>query len=103
MPLVAHNDLPTFGKLRQDGLLVLEPGPANQQDIRELHIGLLNMMPDAALAATERQFFRLIGESNPIAQFYVHPFTLDALPREQSAREHIAKYYDSFETPAHLP
>jgi len=55
------------------------------------------MMPDAALAATERQFFRLIGESNPIAQFYVHPFTLDALPREQSAREHIEKYYDSFE------
>ncbi len=97
MPLVAHNDLPTFGKLRQDGLLVLEPGPANQQDIRELHIGLLNMMPDAALAATERQFFRLIGESNPIAQFYVHPFTLDALPRQQSAGAHIEKYYDSFE------
>ncbi len=97
MPLVAHNDLPAFGKLRQDGLLVLEPGLANQQDIRELHIGLLNMMPDAALAATERQFFRLIGESNPIAQFYVHPFTLDALPREQSARTHIDSYYDSFE------
>jgi homoserine O-succinyltransferase len=97
MPLVAHNDLPSFDKLKQDGLLVLEPGLANQQDIRELHIGLLNMMPDAALAATERQFLRLIGESNPIAQFYVHPFTLDALPREQSAQDHIAKYYDNFE------
>lgn len=97
MPLVAHNDLPSFDKLKQEGLLVLEPGLANQQDIRELHIGLLNMMPDAALAATERQFLRLIGESNPIAQFYVHPFTLDALPREQSARDHIARYYDNFE------
>ncbi|MCP4982452.1 MAG: homoserine O-succinyltransferase [Gammaproteobacteria bacterium] len=97
MPLVAHNDLPTFGKLQQEGLLVLSPGLAHQQDIRELHIGLLNMMPDAALAATERQFLRLIGESNPIAQFYVHPFTLGALPREQSASDHIAKYYDDFE------
>lgn len=97
MPLVAHNDLPTFTRLRQDGMQVLTPGLANQQDIRELHIGLLNMMPDTALAATERQFLRLIGESNPIAQFFVHPFTLDALPRDNSARDHIDKYYDSFE------
>ena len=97
MPLVAHNDLPTFNKLRDEGMRVLTPGSADKQDIRELHIGLLNMMPDAALAATERQFLRLIGESNPIAQFFVHPFTLDALPREASAREHISAYYDSFD------
>jgi len=97
MPLVAHNDLPTFAKLQREGMQVLTPGLANQQDIRELHIGLLNMMPDAALAATERQFLRLIGESNPIAQFFVHPFTLDALPRDDAARDHIEKYYDSFE------
>ena len=97
MPLVAHNDLPSFDKLRQEGMRVLTPGTAVQQDIRELHIGLLNMMPDAALGATERQFFRLIGESNPIAQFFVHPFTLDALPRSRSARQHIEQYYDSFE------
>ena len=97
MPLVAHNDLPTFEKLQHEGLRVLAPGLANQQDIRELHIGLLNMMPDAALEATERQFLRLIGESNPIAQFFVHPFTLDALPRAETAREHIGKYYESFD------
>jgi homoserine O-succinyltransferase len=54
------------------------------------------MMPDAALGATEKQFFRLIGESNPIAQFFVHPFTLDALPRDAAAREHIDNYYESF-------
>ncbi len=97
MPLVAHNDLPTFARLREAGLRVLAPGQAYEQDIRELHIGLLNMMPDAALGATERQFFSLIGESNPIAQFYVHPFTLDTLPRDASAREHVERYYDSFE------
>ena len=97
MPLVAHNELPTFSKLREEGLRVLTPGGAGQQDIRELHIGLLNMMPDAALGATERQFLRLVGESNPIAQFFVHPFTLDELPRSDSAREHIDRYYDSFD------
>ena len=67
MPIVAYSDLPTFDRLRQQGETVLSPDRAAQQDIRELHIGVLNMMPDAALAATERQLFRLIGESNQIA------------------------------------
>ena len=97
MPLVSHNDLPTFNRLRQSGLTVLGPGRALHQDIRELHIGLLNMMPDAALEATERQFFRLVGESNPIAQLYVHPFTLKELKRGEKAARHIETYYETFE------
>jgi len=96
MPLVAHNQLPSFERLRHEGIKVLTPTTAQNQDIRELHIGLLNMMPDAALAATERQFFRLIGESNPIAQFYVHPFTLDEIPRTKKARDYIKQHYESF-------
>ena len=84
-------------RLRQEGIRVLPADFALQQDIRELHIGLLNMMPDAALAATERQFFRLVGESNPIAQFYVHPFTLPELPRGPDAQAYIDAYYEPFE------
>ena len=90
MPIVQHSRLPTFERLRASGHEVLTLDRATHQDIRELHIGLLNMMPDAALAATERQFFRLIGESNPIAQFYVHPFTLSELERGPDAAAHIA-------------
>jgi homoserine O-succinyltransferase len=96
MPLVAHSGLPTFERLRQEGMHIIPGDRAVHQDIRELHIGLLNMMPDAALAATERQFLRLVGEANQIAQFYVHPFTLEALPRSPKAREHIERYYESF-------
>lgn len=96
MPLVAHTSLPTFDRLRQEGQVVLSEDYAFQQEIRELHIGFLNMMPDAALEATERQFFRLVNESNLIAQFHIHPFTLDTLPRGEKAREHIAKYYEKF-------
>ncbi len=98
MPLVAHNELPSFERLRQEGIRVLKPNTALHQDIRELHIGLLNMMPDAAMEATERQFFRLVGESNPIAQFYLHPFTLDSLPRGEKAQAHIDQYYESFDS-----
>ncbi len=97
MPLVSHNALPTFERLRQSGQTILESGRALHQHIRELHIGLLNMMPDGALEATERQFYRLVGESNPIAQFYMHPFTLGELERGDKASEHIGKYYETFE------
>ena len=96
MPLVSNTKLPTFDRLRSEGTRVLEPERAAHQDIRELHIGLLNMMPDAALAATERQFFRLIGESNPIAQFHMHPFTLPEIPRSESAQAYVDQYYEKF-------
>ncbi|MGZ8194446.1 MAG: homoserine O-succinyltransferase MetA [Methylosarcina sp.] len=96
MPLVAHTELPTFQRLREEGETILAPDRASHQDIREMHIGLLNIMPDAALEATERQFFRLVGACNQIAQFHVHPFTIDGLPRSEAAKAHIAKYYEPF-------
>ncbi len=97
MPLVAHIDLPTFKRLREEGEEILSPERASKQDIRELHVGLLNMMPDASLVATERQFFRLVGACNQIVQFHVHPFTIEGLKRSPEAQAHIDKYYESFE------
>jgi len=38
MPLVAHNELPTFQRLRERGQEILTLARAEQQDIRELHI-----------------------------------------------------------------
>jgi len=97
MPLVAHNKLPTFERLREEGQTILRPGQAARQDIRALNIGILNMMPDAAMEATERQFFRLIGESNPIAQFHVHLFSLPVFERNKESQKHIDEHYLSFE------
>ena len=70
---------------------------AMHQDIRELHIGFLNMMPDAALEATERQFIRLVGGCNRIAQFYVYPFSLDGLSRSRETTAYIDRYYTRFD------
>ena len=97
MPLVAHTELPTFDRLRARGQEVLSLERALSQDIRELHVGLLNMMPDAALAVTEQQYMRLIGSSNKIAQFYVHPFSVPGLPRGAAAEEYINHHYSSFD------
>ena len=97
MPLVAHSDLPTFDRLRREGHEILDPGRAKRQDIRELHIGFLNLMPDAALAATERQFLRLVGASNQIAQLFVHPFTMAGVERQGAARERVERFYEPFD------
>lgn len=98
MPLVQHSDLPTFDRLKETGHEVLTLERATHQDIRELHIGFLNMMPDTALQATERQFIRMVGGCNRIAQFYVYPFSLEGLPRSAETLAYIQRYYASFES-----
>jgi homoserine O-succinyltransferase len=97
MPLVEHSKLPTFARLREHGHVVLSLDRAVHQDIRELHIGFLNMMPDSALQATERQFIRLVGGCNRIAQFFVYPFSLPGLPRGPETLDYIDRYYSKFE------
>ena len=97
MPLVANSNLPSFERLRSSGQEVLALDRARHQDIRELHVGLLNMMPDAAFEATERQFMRLLGSCNRIAQIYLHPFAVDAGARSPKARRYIDRYYETFD------
>ena len=97
MPLVAHRELETLDRLRAEGQEILDIRRASQQDIRELHIGLLNIMPDGALKATERQFLRLIGNSNRIAQFYVHIFTVPGVPRSADIQSYIDTHYENFD------
>ena len=97
MPIVANTELPSFERFRREGGVVLSLERAGSQDIREMHIGLMNNMPDAALEPTERQFLRLIGGCNRIAQFHIYPFSPPQVPRGTEAREHIEKYYYDFD------
>ncbi|MBV7434597.1 homoserine O-succinyltransferase [Cardiobacteriaceae bacterium TAE3-ERU3] len=97
MPLVAHRKLDSLARIRAEGQEVLDVERALKQDIRELHIGLLNIMPDGALHATERQFLRLIGNCNRIAQFYVHIFTVPGVPRSEETQAYIDAHYERFE------
>ena len=98
MPIVEHSSLPTFSRLRRMGQTVLTADEAEHQDIRALHVGLLNMMPDAAFQVTEQQFMRLVGTSNQIAQFYVHCTTVPGLPRDAATAAYIAEHYEDLET-----
>jgi len=96
MPIVAHSSLPSFADLRAGGEQILSLDEALHQDIRELHIGLLNMMPDAALRVTEQQFVRLVGSANQIVQLYVHPFTVPGIERSPRTQAYLDAHYEAF-------
>lgn len=96
MPLVAHSSLPAFDSLRREGLAVVAAGDTDR-GLRDLRIGLLNLMPDAALQATERQFMRLVGAYGDVANLYVFPFAVRADYRAEIALAHIESHYSTFD------
>ena len=96
MPLVTHSRLPAFATLRDEGFDVASVGQVADIELPDLRIGLLNMMPDAALQATERQFLRLVAAYGSAANLYIHPFALPAEYRSEVATTHIEMYYSSF-------
>lgn len=97
MPIVAQNDHPSFARIANEGFEVISQDRAKHQDIRELHIGFLNMMPDAAFLATERQFFRLTSAATNIVQIYIHPIKCDGVTRNAEISAHIEQYYRQFD------
>ncbi len=97
MPLVAHSPLPAFDALQQEGVDVILPADARQSSLPSLRIGLLNLMPDAALRATDRQFIRLVAGYGAHANLYVQPFTVAAAHRSDPAREYVHANYMDFD------
>jgi len=93
MSLVAHSSLPAFEFLRHEGGEIVASADSALPTLR---IGLLNLMPDAALQATERQFLRLINAYGRSANLYVFPFAVKAGDRADIARAHINSYYSDF-------
>ena len=86
MPLVAHSTLPAFAVVRDEGLPVVA-GDDVDPTLPTLRIGMLNLMPDAALQATERQFLRLTGAYADAANLYVLPFAVRAADSHRAARD----------------
>lgn len=97
MPLVAHSELPAFETLRQEGVSVTTSVLASQSGLPALRIGLLNLMPDAALRATDRQFIRLVSSYGASTNLYVYPFTVAAEDRGEAAQQHVNDHYEIFE------
>ena len=87
MPIVlGSNTSPDFtSRLQQAGVSTLDPKHAQQQDIRPAKIGLFNLMPAAAMEATELQWLSRIA-TTPILQIEVFLIKFDNDRREDPDR-----------------
>ena len=92
MPITLPPDLPAFEVLSREGVMVMSPDRALQQDIRPLRIGLLNLMPKKI--QTENQFARLIG-ATPL-QIDLQLIRMTDHETKNTAAEHMAAFYRPF-------
>ena len=69
---------------------------ASRDNLPSLRVGLLNLMPDAALRATDRQFIRLVAAHGERANLFVYPFSLATERRSAEAQAHIGLHYSTF-------
>ncbi len=92
MPITLPENLPAFGVLNREGVMVMSPDRASHQDIRPLRIGLLNLMPKKI--QTETQFARLIG-STPL-QIDFQLIRMSEHQTKNTAAEHMETFYRTF-------
>ena len=93
MPITLPEDLPAFRVLKDEGVMVMTPDRAAQQDIRPLRIALLNLMPRKI--QTETQFARLIG-ATPL-QIDLHLIAMSAHAPRNTAAAHMEAFYRPWE------
>ena len=93
MPITLPKNLPAYGVLRNEGVMVMPQDAASQQDIRPIRIGLLNLMPKKI--QTETQFARLIGATPLQIDFQLIRMTEHET--RNTAAEHMAEFYRPFQ------
>ncbi len=93
MPIKIPSDLPAYDVLTREGVMVMSEDQAARQDIRPLHIGLLNLMPKKI--QTETQFARLIG-ATPL-QIELSLIRMSEHQTKNTAAEHMESFYRPFQ------
>lgn len=87
LPLV--HALPAGARLRRGRSLVA----FRESDSNCLEIALVNNMPDAALAATERQFCSRLDAASDGLAVRLRFYALSEVPRTGGGRQHLNTYY----------
>lgn len=92
MPINIPADLPARSKLESENIFVLTEDRAAAQDIRPLHIAIVNLMPTKI--ATENQLLRLLGNS-PV-QVDITLIKAEAHVSKNTSAEHLERFYTTF-------
>lgn len=93
MPITLPTNLPAFDVLSREGVMVMSDIRAARQDIRQLRIGLLNLMPKKI--QTENQFARLIG-ATPL-QIDFRLIRMSEHQTRNTAAAHMEEFYRPFQ------
>ncbi|MBQ9661677.1 MAG: homoserine O-succinyltransferase [Oscillospiraceae bacterium] len=93
MPIIIPPDLPAADALQRENIFYYNTPRALSQDIRMLHILLLNLMPTKI--ATETQFVRLLG--NTPLQVEVELMAFDSHTSKNTSQEHMLTFYKTFQ------
>lgn len=93
MPIKIPDELPAAETLRNENIFVMPEERAVHQDIRELQILFLNLMPTKII--TETQILRLLSNSPlQVEVDLLHPATHTA---KNTSQAHLMKFYNTFE------
>ena len=93
MPIKIPKNLPAFGILQNEGVMVMSSQLAEKQDIRPLQIALLNLMPEKI--KTETQFARLIG-ATPL-QIELTLLKMSTHISKNTSNDHLKNFYKTFD------
>ena len=93
MPVKIQDNLPAIDILAKENIFVMTTSRAAQQDIRPLHIAVLNLMPTKVV--TETQLLRVIGNT-PLQVEVTLLRTATHLSRH-TPLEHLETFYKTFD------
>ena len=93
MPIRIDNELPAKQSLEIENIFVMSNKRADTQDIRPLHIIILNLMPTKI--DTETQLLRLL--SNTPLQVNVDFLQVSSHTAKHTSKSHMDKFYYTFD------
>lgn len=93
MPIKIPDRLPARATLEREGVMIMSEAVAIRQDIRPLHIGLLNLMPDKI--RTETQIARLVG-ATPL-QVELSLVRIASHRAKNTPEEHLIDFYHTWD------
>ena len=97
MPLTLPDRLPAIELLKQENIFVMDTTRASSQDIRPLHIAVLNLMP--LKITTETDLVRLL--SNSPLQIELSFMKVKSHTSKNTPVEHMQAFYTDFEEMRH--
>ena len=93
MPVVSHPNLPSLERMESPELVIKEDDSESESFSKHLHIGFLNLMPDAAFQATERQFVSMLASNDEIL-VHLYPTSVSSEERSDGLMKYIDEHYD---------